>query len=167
MRLRLLATFFSGVGLTIGALVLLGAGGVVKSPTAVAPGRYVYYPGTEDLAPTNPFFSPDGQWIGFWSTRNNQLQKIALTGGATVTLSDAEGTYGAAWGADDTIVFGQTEGIFRVAGAGGTPELVIPVDAQTGELARDPQILPGGQALLFTLGTVGGGLEHSGLTHDS
>ena len=38
--------------------------------------------GTEGSAPTMPFFSPDGQWIGFYSTRDNQLEKIALTGGA-------------------------------------------------------------------------------------
>ena len=63
--------------------------------------------GTEGLATTNPFFSPDGQWVGFFSARDSQLQKIALAGGAAVTLSDAGEVFGAAWGANDTIVFGQ------------------------------------------------------------
>ncbi|MCZ6824300.1 MAG: hypothetical protein O7E50_01275, partial [Gemmatimonadetes bacterium] len=49
MKLRLGAAFLAGVALTIVSLVLLGAGGEVKSPTGTAPDRYVYYPGTEDL----------------------------------------------------------------------------------------------------------------------
>ena len=49
MKYGTTAAFLSGVALTIGALVLLGAGGTVKSPTGVAPDRYVYYPGTEEL----------------------------------------------------------------------------------------------------------------------
>jgi len=49
MTSRAIATFFFGVGLTVAVIVLLGAGGVVKSPTGIAPDRYVYYPGTEAL----------------------------------------------------------------------------------------------------------------------
>ena len=108
--------------------------------------------GTEGSAPTIPFFSPDGQWIGFYSTRDNQLKKIALTGGAAVTLCDTGNPYGASWGADDTIVFGQgAGGIFQVSAAGGTPELLIPVDAENRERAHGPQILPDGRDVLYTL----------------
>ena len=49
MRLGHACTFFGGVALTIAVVVLLGAGGTVKSPTGTAPDRYAYYPGTEDL----------------------------------------------------------------------------------------------------------------------
>jgi ribonuclease Z len=49
MRLRLAIAFFTGVALTVSALVLFGAGGKVESPTGAAPDRYVYYPGTEEL----------------------------------------------------------------------------------------------------------------------
>ncbi len=49
MRLRSTVTFFAGVLVTVLALLLLGAGGTVKSPTGTAPDRYVYYPGTEAL----------------------------------------------------------------------------------------------------------------------
>ena len=49
MNMRVTTAFFSGVAITVGALVLIGAGGTVKSPTGTAPDRYVYYPGTEDL----------------------------------------------------------------------------------------------------------------------
>ncbi len=40
-----------GVILTISAFLLIAAGGKVKSPTGIAPDRYAYYPGTEDLKP--------------------------------------------------------------------------------------------------------------------
>ncbi len=49
MRLSHAGTFVGGVALAIALMVLLGAGGAVKSPTGVAPDRYVYYPGTEPL----------------------------------------------------------------------------------------------------------------------
>ena len=107
--------------------------------------------GTEGSAPTLPFFSPDGQWLGFYSTRDGQLEKIALTGGAAVTLCDTGNPYGASWGADDTIVFGQgARGIFQVSATGGTPELLIPVETESGERAQSPQILPDGRTVLFT-----------------
>jgi serine/threonine-protein kinase len=96
----------------------------------------------------NPFFSPDGQWIGFW--QNGQLKKVSVTGGAPVTLCAADNPWGASWAPDDTIWFGQgPNGIMRVAAAGGTPEVVIKVDA--GQVAHGPQMLPGGRAVLFTL----------------
>ena len=100
-----------------------------------------------------PFFSPDGQWIGFHA--DSQLKRVSLSGGAPVALGDADNPYGASWGADDTIVFGQTDGIWRVPGTGGTPELVIPVEE--GEQAHGPQLLPGGDHVLFTLRQTGTG----------
>ena len=107
--------------------------------------------GTEGSAPTLPFFSPDGQWIGFYSVTDGQLKKIALTGGAAVTLCSTRNPFGASWGPDD-IVFGQDAGgIFQVSAAGGTPELLISVDADKGERAHGPQILPDGRTVLFTL----------------
>ena len=95
-----------------------------------------------------PFFSPDGQWIGFYAS--GQLQKIATSGGAPVILSEALNPWGATWGEDDTILFGQGQrGIWRVPGTGGTAEMVIAVE--DGEDAHGPQILPGGEWVLFTL----------------
>jgi serine/threonine-protein kinase len=96
----------------------------------------------------NPFFSPDGRWIGFW--QNGQLKKVSVTGGAAVVLCAADNPWGASWSAGDSIVFGQgPKGIMRVAAASGTPELVVKVDS--GESAHGPQMLPGGRAILFTL----------------
>src|SRR5262249_26691402 len=54
-----------------------------------------------------PFFSPDGQWIGFWA--DNKLKKAPVGGGPPAVICDAatlsQGLFGASWGSDDTIVF--------------------------------------------------------------
>ena len=52
---------------------------------------------------SDPFFSPDGQWIGFFA--DGKLKKIAVQGGAPVTLCDAVLPRGGSWGDDDNIVF--------------------------------------------------------------
>jgi serine/threonine-protein kinase len=96
----------------------------------------------------NPFFSPDGQWIGFW--QGYQLKKVSITGGAPVVVCSAQSTSGASWTAENTILYGQgTEGIWRVSADGGKPENLVKVEA--GQIASGPQILPGGRAILFTL----------------
>ncbi len=101
-----------------------------------------------DGGPRAPFFSPDSQWIGFHA--GGQLRKVATTGGAPVMLADASVPSGASWGADDMILYGQgQDGIWRVPGTGGTPEAVITVAA--GEAAHGPQMLPGGEWVLYTL----------------
>ena len=102
--------------------------------------------GTEEEA-RGPFFSADGQSIGFWAA--GQLKKVSVNGGALVTLADvALNPSGPSWGADDMILYGQPEGIMQVSGASGTPELLIPVEE--GEV-HGPQMLPGGEWVLFTL----------------
>jgi len=97
-----------------------------------------------------PFFSPDGQWVGFWV--GGQLRKVSISGGAPVTLCEAQNPFGASWGQDDTIVFGQgQQGIWQVPATGGTPEVLVTMDSTEGDFAHGPQILPGGEAVLFTL----------------
>ncbi len=63
-------------------------------------------PGTE--AARNPFFSPDGKWIGFFA--DGKLKKVAITGGGSLTLAEAFGVYGGTWGEDGAIVFGRRLG---------------------------------------------------------
>ena len=107
--------------------------------------------GTEGDA-RSPFFSPDGEWVGFYAG-GGQLKKVAVSGGAPVTLCDAQVSLGARWGADDTIIFGQRgTGILQVSADGGTPEVLIPL---TGTEGFGPQVLPGDKAVLFTLGQNG------------
>ncbi len=109
-------------------------------------------PGTE--GGIEPFFSPDGQWIGFWHTQSRTLKKVALSGGAPVTLCETEVVYGASWGADDMIVLTATVpgALARVPAAGGKLEPVTKLDLGKNERDhRYPQILPGGKAVLFTV----------------
>ena len=104
---------------------------------------------------TTPFFSPDGRWVGFF--RDGKLEKIAITGGPAVVVCDSiVNPDSASWALDDEIYFGQgPRGILRVSANGGCkPEAVVSV--KSGEVAQDPQVLPGGDALLFTLASTTG-----------
>ena len=107
--------------------------------------------GTEGGVATSgrsPFFSPDGEWLGFWA--EEKLKKVAVSGGAPVTLCDAGNPYGASWTEENTIVYGEgSDGIWQVSANGGEPELLVEVEES--ELAHGPQLLPGGKAILFTL----------------
>ena len=111
--------------------------------------------GTDDA--DSPFFSPDGQWIGFFA--DGKLKKIAVTGGAAVTLCDAPNGRGGAWSEDGTIVFSPdaTPGtrLLRVSSAGGTPEPLTSLAERETSRERWPQVLPGGKAVLFTSSSVG------------
>ena len=110
-----------------------------------------------DEDPTTPFFSPDGDWVGYFAAADSyQLKKIATIGGAPVTLCDGTRSFGASWVSQDTIFFSghQVQGIMRVSANGGTPELVIPTEGS--EQVHGPQMLPGGEWVLFTLTRVGG-----------
>jgi serine/threonine protein kinase len=103
-----------------------------------------------DKDPRQPFFSRDGQWVGYWSGAENQIKKISINGGAPVTLTNTGGNpVLASWSADDTIVYGQfgTGKIMRVPASGGAPELLCETQ---GNLIFAPQILPGGEWVLFS-----------------
>ena len=102
--------------------------------------------GTEQ-ALTSPMFSPDGQSLAYF--QDNQLKRIAITGGAPVVICAAGGGFGISWERDNTILFGQPEGIRRVSAAGGMPELVI--RAESGEQIYGPQLLPDGASVLFSV----------------
>ena len=105
-------------------------------------------PGTEGIDLT-PFFSPDGEWVGFYSLTDRQLQKIPLTGGQAVLICNVQlPPFGVSWSTDNTILYGLPDGVWRVSGTGGTPERIV--DAQQGEQVDSPQMLPGGEWVLFT-----------------
>jgi len=100
---------------------------------------------------TSPVFSPDSRSVAFWSSADQTLKKVAVSGGAAVTICRADPPLGVRWGTDG-IVFGQpNKGIMRVSANGGTPEVLVSV--KDGEQAYGPQILPGGETVLFTLAT--------------
>jgi serine/threonine-protein kinase len=101
-----------------------------------------------------PFFSPDGQWIGF--VAQNKLKKVSTSGGVPQTLSEAVQAGGGSWGPDETIYYaaGAASPIWKIPAAGGSPERVTTLDRSKGEVShRWPQLLPGGKALVFTTWT--------------
>ncbi len=103
--------------------------------------------GTEGAS--SPFFSPNGESIGFYA--QGALKRVPLAGGAAVTISNVDLVYGASWGSTGQIVFAtQLGGLWRVpASGGGKPSLVT--KPQPGEFShRLPQLLPDGQTVLFT-----------------
>jgi serine/threonine-protein kinase len=102
-------------------------------------------PGTEKSL-TNPFFAPDGQSVGYFE--GGSLKRIPISGGSPIVICGATSPFGASWHTDDTILFGQPNGVVRVSANGGTPELVI--RAKGGEQVSDPQLLPDGESVLFS-----------------
>lgn len=105
-----------------------------------------------------PFFSPDSRWIGYFATDAPwRLQKVALSGGGATTICSTENFAGATWAADDMIYFvpAVPGGLARVPAAGGEPVPVVSIDFDRGErLFKNPHALPGGTAVLLTVGTV-------------
>ena len=95
-----------------------------------------------------PFFSPDGQWVGFFT--GSELKKVPVTGGTPQTVCST-GSFGASasWGLDDTIIFGGSSGLFRVAASGDEPEMLIRVNEER-RFYGWPQVLPASKAVLFT-----------------
>ena len=97
----------------------------------------------------NPTFSPDGQAIVFYSTADSALKRLAIGGGAPITICPAQAPFGIGWD-EHGIVFGQAgKGILRVSPNGGTPQVIAGVSND--QIASSPQMLPGGKAVLFSL----------------
>ncbi len=101
--------------------------------------------------PHNAFFSPDSEWLGFFTVA--ELKKVPVTGGSPITLAETEMPRGGSWSEDGRIVFApeSTGGLSIVPAAGGE---VVPLTTVTDEAGfeshRYPQWLPGDTAVLFT-----------------
>jgi serine/threonine-protein kinase len=95
----------------------------------------------------NPFFSPDGQWLGFFA--DLKLKKVPVGGGVPQTLEEIGNLYGASWGSQGTIVFAPVATVLKqlTEGAGASQAVT---HLGKGENAHGwPEYLPGGQAVLF------------------
>lgn len=109
-------------------------------------------PGSEGAH--NPFFSPDGQWIGFFG--GEKLRKVFVRGGEPVDLYAAAQDRGGTWLEDGSIVFSPitAEPLYRIAASGGAAERITELDESRKERThRWPSVLPGGEWILFVAGT--------------
>jgi eukaryotic-like serine/threonine-protein kinase len=96
---------------------------------------------------SDPFLSPDGRWLGFVVGRT--LKRVSLSGGASETIAELSvDPDGASWDAESILVGGGSGGVLRVPLAGGEPTVIAA--AAEGRQLRDPHVIPGARALLFT-----------------
>ena len=104
--------------------------------------------GTEGAV--DPFFSPDGQWIGFFA--DQKLKKMQLQGGGIVSLCDTGAQGRGAWWGEDGAIIANLDGyhLFRVPAAGGDPQIIGKPELHGERTWRWPQVLPGGENVLFT-----------------
>jgi serine/threonine-protein kinase len=75
-----------------------------------------------------------------------------------IPLCEAQVGLGGSWGADGRIVFASNtgSGLSTVSSDAGRPERITNLDAAKGEFShRWPEWLPGGEAIIYTVGTVG------------
>jgi len=102
-------------------------------------------PATE--AAIDPFFSPDGVWVGFIDRQERTIRKVAATGGpvSTVVKDVGVGVGEPTWADDHSIIYTDRNGIIRVVhDAGGEP--ARPVDSTV--IALAPVVLPGSRTVL-------------------
>lgn len=94
-----------------------------------------------------PFFSPDGEWVGF--VANQRLMKVRLSGGAPTPVAQLLGNIvaGATWGIHDDIVLEDVSGLVQVKASGGKLAMLVPLDSLN-LLIEWPSFLPEGDAVL-------------------
>jgi serine/threonine-protein kinase len=106
--------------------------------------------GAEDATGVNtPAFSPDGQWIAFYSSQAGAIKRVPVTGGTALTICAASAPLGITWESNDIVYSDTAAGtVMKVAAGGGTPERLIVLEK--GEFAYHPQLLPDGRHVLFS-----------------
>ena len=103
-----------------------------------------------------PFFSPDGESIGFASELDGRtLSRVSVLGGPPLTIGSFNGQpFGMEWGADDTILFTVSPftGLLRIPAVGGEVEQLTTVDEAANERQHHhATALPDGDPILFTI----------------
>ena len=148
---------------------------VVFAATAADGTRRLYARALDEIVPrvlagtegaTDPFFSPNGRWIGFMSASG--LQKVSADGGLPQTMSSLP-AWGATWTRNDVIVFASTGGLYSIPSNGGSPSLLLATDSARGEGAiLYPVALPDGDHVVYTsVGRAGASIWVASLSSQS
>ena len=119
-------------------------------------------PVTATQGGTGPFFSPDSQWLGFQV--GGTLRKVAISGGASVTVADGVplgpgqgGSTGFTW-AGNSIIFGSPAGLQEVPDSGGTARPLARLEEDDGGFGHQlPAWIPDADAVLFITQTLSSG----------
>src|SRR5688572_18253203 len=113
-----------------------------------------------DIVPLSPAFAPEGDAIAYIAVSESgpSVKRMSVGGGTASTLASLDGitnVSGMSWSTAGILV-GTTAGggVLRIPSQGGTPERIVTVAPN--ETAHNPQLLPDGQTLLFTLARDGG-----------
>ncbi len=115
--------------------------------------------GTEDA--NAPFFSPDGQWVGFFA--GGRLKKVSVDGSQLVALCDASVGRGASWSDDGSFIVAALDnvsGLSRIPADGGAPTALTKLNGEE-RSHRWPQVLPGHDRVLFLVNLVAGNFAES------
>jgi eukaryotic-like serine/threonine-protein kinase len=102
----------------------------------------------------DPFFSPDGRQVGFFTDHGGRAMKVvSLAGGPPRAVVSQVGQSGAYWAADGYIYFdANVEGLQRVKPDGTALETVVPLDSTQQETGVAwPHVLPDGKVVIFRL----------------
>ena len=95
-------------------------------------------------------FSPDGRSLAAWFGDYGGIKRMEITGGAPVPVCRSDNVFGMTWDQSGILIGQGAKGIIRCPTNGrGTPQQLATVEP--GEEADGPQILPGGNTLLFTI----------------
>lgn len=119
--------------------------------------RLESYPVADTRGAREPFFSPDAKWLGFFTRveGEHRLERSSFEGGVPVVFHEESlaPRGGAAWTDEDEIVFAGADGLRAISSNGGVSRLLAcAASAAAGEVCRWPERLPGGSAILYTVG---------------
>jgi serine/threonine-protein kinase len=114
--------------------------------------------GSDDtLGPSEPIFSPDGQWVGYFVSASGGagadqrwlIKKVPVAGGVPVVVGQISGApLGATWGTGGILAGRGAAGVEWLPETGGTASSIVSVDPKT-ERAVQPQMLDDGQHVVF------------------
>jgi serine/threonine-protein kinase len=95
-----------------------------------------------------PFFSPDGKWLAFVTSRG--FWKVNLTGGAPISVGAfGAAPFGASWSSDGNIYFSSAGEIWKIPATGGEAQSIAVFERDEGRRLTNPHVLPSGRALLL------------------
>ncbi len=119
-------------------------------------------PGTEDAS--HPFWSPDGQWLGFFA--HGKLKKADISGKSAQVLADAPNGRGGAWNKDGDILYTPDvfEGVHRISSSGGAATEITKLDSSRLESShRWPSFLPDGRHFLYLAANFSGHFDQNAI----